>query len=123
MARTAKFYQEKFGIGLVADEVTEAELKNFLPPEEYDRLISNVNTATQIINEQSRDLKKLRELGLIDDFSTYGNGEAVIRFLCASGQMRTHQEVPVTKAVCQYEPLFLSVFFCSYFPLAWFQNS
>lgn len=61
-ARTAKMYQEKFGIGLIDDDVTRTELKNFLPEEEHDRLVANVNTATQIINEQSRDLAQLGDL-------------------------------------------------------------
>jgi len=50
IARTAKMYQEKFGIGLLDDEITRTELKLFLPPEEHDRLIAKVNTATQIID-------------------------------------------------------------------------
>jgi len=59
IGRTAKKYQEKFGIGLFDDEITRTELKQFLPENEYERLIANVNTATHIINEQSRELTKL----------------------------------------------------------------
>jgi len=33
---------------------TRTELQQFLPESEHDRLVANVNTATQIINEQSR---------------------------------------------------------------------
>jgi len=68
VAKRAKYFQKKFGIGLVDDEFTRTELKNFLPEEEYDKLVANVNTATQIINEQSRDLKGLRKDNLIEDF-------------------------------------------------------
>lgn len=67
-AKTAKFYQEKFGVGLLGDQTTKSELNQYLPHEEYDRLINYKNTATQIINEQSRDLKDLREKDLIEDF-------------------------------------------------------
>ncbi|MCB0545735.1 MAG: hypothetical protein KDC70_19565, partial [Saprospiraceae bacterium] len=67
MARRAEYYQQQFGIGLIDDEVTRTELKSFLPPEEHDRLVGYVNTATQIINEQSRDLRELRERELIED--------------------------------------------------------
>jgi len=63
-----KKYQKELGVGLVDDENTRTELKLFLPPDVYDRLISHVNTATQIINQQSRDLTKLREDNMIDDF-------------------------------------------------------
>lgn len=68
IARVAKIYQEKFGIGLVNDEVTQISLSRFLPPDEYTRLVAAQNTATQIINEQSRDLTRLREQKIIEDF-------------------------------------------------------
>ena len=68
IARTAAYYQSRFGIGLVDDEVTRIELKQFLPSDEHDRLVGAVNTATQIINEQSRDLTSLREQEVIEDF-------------------------------------------------------
>ncbi len=54
--------------GLIYDGVTEEELKCFLPPDELNRLIEYKNTATQIIDQQSQDLKNLRKLDLIDDF-------------------------------------------------------
>jgi putative membrane protein len=47
VGRTAKIYQEKFGVGMIDDDVTRSELKSFLPPEEHDRLVGNVNTATK----------------------------------------------------------------------------
>ena len=67
-ARYARMYQSQFGIGLVDDEVTRIELKHYLIEDEHDRLIGAANTATQIINEQSRDLTELRAANLIDDF-------------------------------------------------------
>ena len=35
----AKFYQNQFGVGLVVDEVTKTELKQFLEEEEYHELV------------------------------------------------------------------------------------
>jgi len=68
VAKTARMYQKQFGVGLIDDEVTKASLNNFLPTDEYERLIQHKNTATQIINEQSRDLQQLRNEDVIDDF-------------------------------------------------------
>jgi len=60
---------ERYGIDLTNDDgVTEETLNTFLPKDEIDRLISYKNTATQIIDQQSQDLKNLRKLNLIDDF-------------------------------------------------------
>ena len=67
-AKNAKYLQKNFGTGLLGDETTKSELNQFLPKDEYERLINYKNTATQIINEQSRDLKELREKDLIEDF-------------------------------------------------------
>ena len=66
--RQATFLRKIFGHGMVDDEYTRAELDEFLPDEERDRLIDCVNTATQIIDQQSCELAVLREKNLIDDF-------------------------------------------------------
>jgi putative membrane protein len=67
-AKIAQKYQEKFGLGLFGDEVMKTNLINFLPKHEYEKLKSCHNTATQIVNEQSRDLTMLRDESIIDDF-------------------------------------------------------
>ena len=64
----AEYYQRRFGLGQIDDELTRTELKLFLQENEYDRLVNSANTATQIVNEQSRELTALRKRGLIDDF-------------------------------------------------------
>jgi len=68
LAERLKYTKKNLGLDYVDDEITRTELKLFLPEGEHDRLVANVNTATQIINEQSRDLTKLRAQNLIDDF-------------------------------------------------------
>ncbi|MEL6923076.1 MAG: bestrophin family ion channel [Bacteroidota bacterium] len=60
---------QRYGVGLNNDDgVTESTLNTFLPKDEIQRLINYKNTATQIIDQQSQDLKNLRKLDLIDDF-------------------------------------------------------
>lgn len=66
--KTARYFQKNFGVGLLGDQTTQTELNEYLPKEEYERLINYKNTATQIINEQSRELRELREKDLINDF-------------------------------------------------------
>jgi putative membrane protein len=68
IGETAKKRRDKLGIGLTNDEVTKKELEHFLNKEEYQRIINYRNSATQLIDQQSQDLKQLRELKLIDDF-------------------------------------------------------
>ena len=68
MTRTTKSRMKRFGVGLYDDNVTQVQLKCFLKDAEYDKVIDFQNTATQIIDNQSQDLKDLREADLVDDF-------------------------------------------------------
>ncbi|MFT5647408.1 MAG: putative membrane protein [Aureispira sp.] len=68
VAHTAGHFQRNFGLGLVEEEVAAIKLSNFIEGAELERLSLAKNKATQIINEQSRDLEKLRKKGVIEDF-------------------------------------------------------
>lgn len=110
MARTAKMYQEKFGVGLVDDEITRTELKSFLPVFEHDRLIANVNTATQIINEQSRDLVKLRERGLIEDFRHMELENLLRTFYTLQGKNERIKKFPLPRQYANMSRYFVGIF-------------
>jgi len=110
MARTAKMYQKKFGLGLIDDEVTRTELKNFLPQNEYDKLINFSNTATHIINEQSRDLKKLRELGLIEDFRHMELMSLLKNFYTLQGKNERIKKFPLPRQYANMSRYFIGIF-------------
>lgn len=109
-AAYAKMYQRRFGIGLVNDEVTVTELKCFLPETEHDRLIGNVNTATQIINEQSRDLVQLREQGLIDDFRHMELAKILKNFYTLQGKNERIKKFPLPRQYANMSRYFVSIF-------------
>ena len=109
-ARTADYYQKKFGIGLVDDEITRTELKLFLPEQEHDRLIANVNTATQIINEQSRDLTKLREEDLIDDFRHMEMENILRSFYTLQGKNERIKKFPLPRQYANMSRYFVGIF-------------
>lgn len=106
----AKRYQKYFGIGLVADEVTKVELKNYLPEDEHDRLVNNVNTATQIINEQSRDLTKLREEGLIEDFRHMEMSNLLYHFYEHQGKAERIKKFPLPRQYANLSRIFIGIF-------------
>lgn len=106
----AKRYQKKFGIGLVADEVTQTELKQFLPPEEHDRLVNHVNTATQIINEQNRDLTKIREEGLIEDFRHMEMSNVLSLFYDHQGKAERIKKFPLPRQYANLSRIFIGIF-------------
>ncbi|MCK8520132.1 hypothetical protein M0D21_01020 [Aquimarina sp. D1M17] len=109
-ARTARKYQKKFGIGLVDDEVTKTELKNYLPKDEHDRLVNYTNTATQIINEQSRDLKELREKGLIDDFRHMEMVNILKSFYTLQGKNERIKKFPLPRQYANMSWYFVAIF-------------
>ncbi|MEM6379600.1 MAG: bestrophin family ion channel [Bacteroidota bacterium] len=110
IGRTAAFYQQKFGVGLIDDDVTRSELKNFLPAEEHDRLIANVNTATQIINEQSRDLKALREASLIEDFRHMEMVSLLTNFYTLQGKNERIKKFPLPRQYANISRYFIGIF-------------
>ncbi len=110
VAKRARYYQKKFGVGLVDDEYTRTELKNFLPQEEHDRLIANVNTATQIINEQSRDLKQLREQGLIEDFRHMEMANVLKSFYTLQGKNERIKKFPLPRQYANMSRIFVRIF-------------
>jgi putative membrane protein len=103
-------YQEKFDIGLVGDEITRTELKQFLPAEEHDRLINHVNTATQIINEQSRELSLLREQGLIDDFRHMEMTNILRSFYELQGKNERIKKFPLPRQYANMSRYFVRIF-------------
>lgn len=104
------YQRKKFGVGLVDDEVTRTELKLFLPENEHDRLIANVNTATQIINEQSRDLTKLRDEEVIDDFRHVEMEQLLINFYTLQGKNERIKKFPLPRQYAHMSQIFVAVF-------------
>lgn len=110
VGKLANKYRQKFGIGLIDDDVTRRELTSFLPKEEYDRLVNNVNTATQIINEQSRDLKEIRENGLLDDFRHMEMGNVLKSFYTLQGKNERIKKFPLPRQYAFMSRIFIGIF-------------
>ena len=63
VGRKAKFYQKTFGLGLIDDDITRRELRQFLVPEEHDRLIGHANTATQNYQRKFQGFNQIAQTG------------------------------------------------------------
>lgn len=108
--KLANYYQSNFGIGLVRDEATESSLNKFLPPEEHDRLINHVNTATQIINEQSRDLTRLRKKGVVEDFRHMEMVNLLGSFYDHQGKAERIKKFPLPRQYSNMSRIFVGIF-------------
>lgn len=109
-ARSARMYQEKYGVGLVIEEGERTDLRNYLAENEHDRLVANVNTATQIINEQSRDLALLREQGLIDDFRHMEMENVLRTFYTLQGKNERIKKFPLPRMQANMSRYFVAIF-------------
>lgn len=108
--RTAEIYQKKFGIGLIDDDVIHSELRSFLSEVEYNRLVGYANTATQIINEQSRDLSALRAKGLIDDFRHMELAGLLKSFYTLQGKNERIKKFPLPRQYASMSRIFVGIF-------------
>lgn len=110
ISKVAQLYQRRFGIGLIDDEVTKIELKHYLPNDEYDRLIGYSNTATQIINEQMRDLKVLREKEIIEDFRHMEMAQILREFYTLQGKNERIKKFPLPRQYANMSRYFVGIF-------------
>lgn len=101
---------KRFGVGLVDDHSTEQTLKYFLPSDEYDRLINYKNTATQIIDQQAQDLKKLRGMDMVDDFRHMEMQSILNDFYVHQGKAERIKKFPLPRQYGFASQLFTIVF-------------
>ncbi len=99
-----------FGIGLYEDEITRTELKHYLPKDELERLINYQNTATQIIDQQSEDLKDLRSKDLIDDFRHMELQKILNEFYVYQGQCERIKKFPLPRQYGNMSFIFVGIF-------------
>lgn len=110
LSKRAEYYEKKFGIGLIDDDVTRRELRTFLGTEEHDRLVANANPATQIINEQSRDLAQLREQNLINEFRLTQMEEVLRSFYTLQGKNERIKKFPFPRQYASMSRYFIGFF-------------
>jgi len=77
---------------MLGEEVTRKELNSLLEKKELEKVINFQNTATQLIDNQSQELKKLRKNHLIDDFRHMELQQVLNDFY-------THQEVSAAASI------------------------
>lgn len=110
MAKFAKFYQDNYGVGLVTEEQSRTSLDLFLPADEHHRLINYKNTATQIINEQSRDLAELRSEDVIDDFRHMELTGLLRSFYALQGKNERIKKFPLPRQYANMSRYFVAIF-------------
>ena len=106
----AAWNQQKFGIGVLNEENERTDIKNFINQHEIDRLTKASNQATQIINEQSRDIQSLREKGLIDDFRHMEIVKLLEEFYTLQGKNERIKKFPFPRQYASLSRYFVGIF-------------
>lgn len=110
VGRFTKRRQRKFGVGLVDDEVSKSELHHYLSKDEYDKLINFSNTATQIIDYQSQQLRELREKGLIEDFRHMELQRLLAEMYDLQGKNERIKKFPLPRQYANMSFIFIALF-------------
>jgi len=88
----------------------ENQLKEFLPANELEPLINFKNTATQIIDHQSQDLKLLREKNIIDDFRHMELQKILGEFYVHQGKCERIKKFPLPRQYGSMSFIFVGIF-------------
>lgn len=102
--------QASLGMGLTRDGVTEKELEMFLPKEEFEPLINFKNTATQILDYQSQDLKALRKEETIEDFRQMELQALITEFYTLQGKCERIKKFPLPRQYGHASGIFINIF-------------
>ena len=108
--RTTIKRMKTFGMNLELDGVTEKELYEFLPDAEIEQLLLAKNTATQIIDTQSQELKKLRKQDLIDDFRHMELQKLLNAFYIHQGKCERIKKFPLPRQYGSLSFIFVGLF-------------
>ena len=106
----AKRLMKYMGTDLFLDDITEQELNKCMIQTELDQLLAYQNTATQIIDKQSQELKELREKDLIDDFRHMELQKLLNEFYIHQGKVERIKKFPLPRQYGNMSILFVGIF-------------
>ena len=110
LSKVANSYQENYGIGLVKDEVSKIKMKNFVSPQELKELEKAKNRSTQLINAQSRDLREIRKLEIVEDFRHIELMETLQQFYELQGKNERIKKTPFPRQYATTSRIFVGIF-------------
>jgi len=99
-----------WGKSMFDGEFIGEELSSFLSAKEIEHLSKKKNVATQIIDLQSQDLKKLREENLIDDFRHMELQKLLNDFYTFQGQAERIKKFPLPRQYGSVSLIFVGIF-------------
>lgn len=103
-------HYRKYIAELFPSEEPEKELQNFLDDEEVKKILSANNGCTQLIHQQSEELKILRAKGLIDDFRHMEMQGLITEFYTLQGKCERIKNFPLPRLYASLSIYFVYIF-------------
>lgn len=110
ISRWAKENKEKRGIGLFDPNITQNNLKKYLPKTFPKAVLESSNLATQIIDQQSQELERLRRQKLIDDFRHMELQKILNDFYIHQGKLERIKKFPLPRQYGAMSFVFVAIF-------------
>ncbi len=101
---------QKRGAGLFDRQNGKVDMEHFISSEEFERISKNKNSATQLINEQSRVLSQLREEEVIDDFRHMEMENILKSFYTLQGKNERIKKFPLPRQYANMSRIFVFIF-------------
>lgn len=101
---------EKYGTGLVKEFVDKIKMEDFLDAAELSRMSSFKNQATFLIDEQTKDLRNIREANLIDDFRHMEMQALLTNFYGHQGKLERIKKFPLPRQYANMSLIFVGIF-------------
>ncbi len=98
------------GVSSNREGVTKETIEGFVGKEELERLLNAKNTATQIIDQQSQDLRNLRMHDLIDDFRHMELQNLLREFYALQGKCERIKKFPLPRQYGSMSFYFVAIF-------------
>ena len=108
--KSAKKYENTLGLGSWDNDVTLADAKTFLEPDEFEILNKVQNKATQLINHQSRDIIQLHDKEYITQFQHNEMEEVLRTFYTLQGQNERIKKFPFPRDYSGMSHFFVWIF-------------
>lgn len=110
IAQVAARRQKRYGLGLIEEEVKKVKMDKFLSHRDLEHIEPMSNKATQLIDLQSQELMKLREVDLVDDFRHIELQKIQSDFLIFQGQCERIKKFPLPRQYASASFVFVGIF-------------
>ena len=110
VGNVAKGFSRKYGLGKVDEELSLADIHAYISNEEEAFLQSVANPATQLINLQSAEIKKLKDSAVIDTFEHLQLENLLQNFNTYQGQNERIKKFPFPRDYSTMSRAFIYIF-------------